>query len=385
MERNKEIYKVTLVGGAANVFLLLIKFLAGVLGHSAAMIADAVHSLSDFVTDIIVLVFIRISGKPQDKDHDYGHGKYETLADAFADASEGDTVLLLTDVTEALAYGEDISVTLNLNGNTISVSSGYAISVTAGELTVTSVVDDDGYATGGVAGAIAVSEGADTLFINVTGTVTSSQPTPPEPPTPPAEGEYARISDLSQLTEGCLVVFAARFDENATDVYRDGTHVMHATGTLAGSYADCAAAGGYILVGADDSGDDDLFYLSDFRIYEGTVAVPEILAGTTSAYDDWAAANGAMGACVFRYLFDKPSGSFENPPLLSISFDASGRAVIHTPPLNPSATGFDISILATDDLAGAGGTTYPLDPSGETTIPASDKPARFFRLRVIER
>lgn len=80
MERNKEIYKVTLVGGAANVFLLLIKFLAGVLGHSAAMIADAVHSLSDFVTDIIVLVFIRISGKPQDKDHDYGHGKYETLA-----------------------------------------------------------------------------------------------------------------------------------------------------------------------------------------------------------------------------------------------------------------------------------------------------------------
>ena len=62
------------------MFLLLIKFLAGVLGHSAAMIADAVHSLSDFVTDIIVLVFIRISGKPQDKDHDYGHGKYETLA-----------------------------------------------------------------------------------------------------------------------------------------------------------------------------------------------------------------------------------------------------------------------------------------------------------------
>ncbi len=70
----------TLVGGAANVFLLLIKFAAGILGHSAAMLADAVHSLSDFVTDIIVLVFIHISGKPQDKSHDYGHGKYETLA-----------------------------------------------------------------------------------------------------------------------------------------------------------------------------------------------------------------------------------------------------------------------------------------------------------------
>ena len=59
--------------------------------------------------------------------------------------------------------------------------------------------------------------------------------------------------------------------------------------------------------------------------------------------------------------------------------------MIHTPPLSPSATGFEISILATDDLAGTGGTTYPLDADGETTIPASDKPARFFRLRVTER
>ena len=80
MERNKEIYKVTLVGGAVNVVLLLFKFVAGIVGHSAAMVADAVHSLSDFVTDVIVLVFVHISGKPQDKSHDYGHGKYETLA-----------------------------------------------------------------------------------------------------------------------------------------------------------------------------------------------------------------------------------------------------------------------------------------------------------------
>ena len=80
MERSKEIYKVTLVGGAVNVVLLVFKFVAGILGHSSAMVADAVHSLSDFVTDIIVLVFVRISGKPKDKSHDYGHGKYETLA-----------------------------------------------------------------------------------------------------------------------------------------------------------------------------------------------------------------------------------------------------------------------------------------------------------------
>ena len=75
MKRNQEIYKVTLVGGVVNVVLLLFKFVAGIVGHSAAMVADAVHSLSDFVTDIIVLVFIHISGKPKDKSHDYGHGK----------------------------------------------------------------------------------------------------------------------------------------------------------------------------------------------------------------------------------------------------------------------------------------------------------------------
>ena len=80
MQRTKEIYKVTLVGGAVNVLLLLVKFVAGIVGHSAAMVADAVHSLSDFVTDIVVLLFVRISGSPQDKSHDYGHGKYETLA-----------------------------------------------------------------------------------------------------------------------------------------------------------------------------------------------------------------------------------------------------------------------------------------------------------------
>lgn len=80
MERKQEIYQVTLVGGAVNILLLLVKFVAGFVGHSAAMVADAVHSLSDLVTDAIVLVFIRISDKPEDKSHDYGHGKFETLA-----------------------------------------------------------------------------------------------------------------------------------------------------------------------------------------------------------------------------------------------------------------------------------------------------------------
>jgi len=80
MNREHEIYKVTLVGSACNAALLVFKFVAGIVGHSSAMIADAVHSLSDFVTDLLVLVFVKISAKPQDKTHDYGHGKYETMA-----------------------------------------------------------------------------------------------------------------------------------------------------------------------------------------------------------------------------------------------------------------------------------------------------------------
>ena len=83
MERERELTKVTLVGGAGNLALLAFKFVAGIAGHSSAMIADAVHSLSDFVTDIIVLLFVKIGAKPQDPSHDYGHGKFETLATFF--------------------------------------------------------------------------------------------------------------------------------------------------------------------------------------------------------------------------------------------------------------------------------------------------------------
>ena len=81
--REKEIYRVTLVGSFVNFLLVIFKFLAGIAGHSAAMLADAVHSLSDFITDVVVILFVRISNKPVDKSHDYGHGKYETLATAF--------------------------------------------------------------------------------------------------------------------------------------------------------------------------------------------------------------------------------------------------------------------------------------------------------------
>ena len=83
MKREDEIARVTLTGSVVNLLLVGMKAVAGLVGHSAAMISDAVHSLSDFVTDIVVLIFVRVSGRPQDEDHDYGHGKYETLATLF--------------------------------------------------------------------------------------------------------------------------------------------------------------------------------------------------------------------------------------------------------------------------------------------------------------
>ena len=83
MTREREIQKVTLVGSAGNMGLFAFKLIAGILGHSSAMVADAVHSLSDFITDVIVLVFVSLSAKPQDESHDYGHGKFETIATFF--------------------------------------------------------------------------------------------------------------------------------------------------------------------------------------------------------------------------------------------------------------------------------------------------------------
>ena len=80
MTREKEIYKVTMIGSVGNMLLVIFKFVAGIVGHSSAMVADAVHSLSDFVTDIVVMVFVNIIAKPRDRSHEYGHGKFETIA-----------------------------------------------------------------------------------------------------------------------------------------------------------------------------------------------------------------------------------------------------------------------------------------------------------------
>lgn len=79
-QRKRKIYHVTLWGLVVNLVLSVGKLAAGILGRSGAMVADAVHSFSDMATDVAVLAFARISAKPQDATHPYGHGKYETLA-----------------------------------------------------------------------------------------------------------------------------------------------------------------------------------------------------------------------------------------------------------------------------------------------------------------
>ena len=112
MDRAKEISRVTVVGGIANLLLVGLKFVAGLAGRSSAMIADAVHSLSDFITDVVVLVFVGISAKPQDSSHDYGHGKFETIATFFiglalAAAAVGIVVSAATKLAGWL-QGEDI-------------------------------------------------------------------------------------------------------------------------------------------------------------------------------------------------------------------------------------------------------------------------------------
>jgi cation diffusion facilitator family transporter len=75
--------KITLIGAGVNLFLIAIKFVAGLLGHSQALIADAVHSVSDLFTDVIVLIGLRMGRKGPDQNHHFGHGRYETLASTF--------------------------------------------------------------------------------------------------------------------------------------------------------------------------------------------------------------------------------------------------------------------------------------------------------------
>lgn len=121
--REKKIYKVTVLGSVVNIVLVVLKFVFGILGHSAAMIADAVHSLSDLITDIVVLLFVKLSNKPQDSDHDYGHGKYETLATSLIG-------LALLFVGVMICYGGVEKIIMALNGEPLQ-QPGYVAFIAA--------------------------------------------------------------------------------------------------------------------------------------------------------------------------------------------------------------------------------------------------------------
>lgn len=113
MDRTAKVTFVTLVGSVVNIILTVFKIIAGVLGRSTAMIADGIHSLSDLLSDIVVIVFVKISAKGRDKDHDYGHGKFETFATLIIS-------LMLIVVAVNLMSGGIGKIRLILNGGEVS-------------------------------------------------------------------------------------------------------------------------------------------------------------------------------------------------------------------------------------------------------------------------
>lgn len=123
-QRQKRIYRVTLTGGAVNLLLVVFKFLAGYFGKSSAMIADAVHSLSDMATDLVVLVFVKLAGRARDSSHDYGHGKFETLASLLIG------VALLAVGIGLAADGVRLIYDF-LNGQPVAKPNGWALSAAA--------------------------------------------------------------------------------------------------------------------------------------------------------------------------------------------------------------------------------------------------------------
>lgn len=112
-ERSRAIERVTLWGAVVNLLLSIGKLCAGILGRSSAMVADAVHSFSDLASDAVIFVCVRISSKGKDKSHDYGHGKFETLATSLVS-------LLLLVVAAELMKGGIMKITAAVKGEAIA-------------------------------------------------------------------------------------------------------------------------------------------------------------------------------------------------------------------------------------------------------------------------
>ena len=122
--REKEIRRITLWGAIINLALTAGKIAAGVFGRSAAMIADGIHSLSDLMTDIVVVVFTHIASKGKDRKHSFGHGKFETLATLIIG------VALIAVGAELMANGIK-SIIAAINGETIPKPGYIALAAAA--------------------------------------------------------------------------------------------------------------------------------------------------------------------------------------------------------------------------------------------------------------
>lgn len=131
--REQEIRRVTVAGAIVNIFLTIFKIIAGVLGRSAAMVADGIHSLSDLLSDIVVLVFTHISSKGKDKDHSFGHGKFETLATLIVS-------VILVVVGARLMVSGVTSIIKVMNGNSIPLPGSIALWAAIGSIIIKEIL-----------------------------------------------------------------------------------------------------------------------------------------------------------------------------------------------------------------------------------------------------
>lgn len=132
-ERENTITKVTVWGAVCNLLLAVGKLFAGLLGRSAALVADAVHSFSDLVSDVVVIVMVRVAGRGHDKGHDYGHGKFETLATTFVS-------LLLLAVGAKLMAGAIGRIKLVASGGILEAPSWIAFWAAVASIAVKEVL-----------------------------------------------------------------------------------------------------------------------------------------------------------------------------------------------------------------------------------------------------
>ena len=132
-DRGKEIRRITVVGAIVNIVLTIFKIIAGVLGRSAAMVADGIHSLSDLLSDIVVLVFTHISSKGKDKNHSFGHGKFETMATLIV------SVILVAVGAKLMADGV-ASIIGVMNGNSIPLPGSIALWAAIGSIIIKEIL-----------------------------------------------------------------------------------------------------------------------------------------------------------------------------------------------------------------------------------------------------